>query len=200
MTTTPAPLERFVRDLDSLLARKLAEPDLLPGARRLLGALIATDDWLPDAYAAPDPERYTQYLLYRDPAARFSLVSFVWGPGQSTPIHDHTVWGLVGVLRGAELSQRYRVSADGSPVAIGPVERLEAGRIDAVSPSLGDVHRVENAFDDQVSISIHLYGADIGKVRRSVYPPEGGRKAFVSGYSNSEGAPPFVLDAAERAA
>lgn len=200
MTTTPAPLERFVRDLDLLVSQRRSEPDLLPGARRLLGTLIGVDDWLPDAYAAPDPERYAQYLLYRDPAARFSLVSFVWGPGQSTPIHDHTVWGLVGVLRGAERSQRYRVSPEAPPVPLGPTELLEAGRIDAVSPSLGDVHRVSNAFDDRVSISIHLYGADIGAVRRWVYPLEGGRKAFVSGYANTNASPPFVLDAAERAA
>ncbi len=31
---------------------------------------------------------------------RFCVVSFVWGPDQATPIHNHTVWGLVGVLRG----------------------------------------------------------------------------------------------------
>ncbi len=66
--------------------------------------MIRHDDWLPAAYAAPDPARYRQYLLHCDSAERFSIVSFVWGPGQLTPIHDHTVWGLVGVLRGAEIS------------------------------------------------------------------------------------------------
>src|SRR5579872_671481 len=90
------------------------EARLLHEGRTLLGALIAHDDWLPDAFAAPDPQRYRQYLLYCDPLERFSIVSFVWGPGQRTPIHDHTVWGLVGVLRGAERSVAYRAPAAGA--------------------------------------------------------------------------------------
>ena len=28
-----------------------------------------------------------------DARERFSVVSFVWAPGQKTAIHDHTVWG-----------------------------------------------------------------------------------------------------------
>ncbi len=72
--------------------------------------------------------------------------------------------------------------------------------MDAVSPTIGDVHRVSNAYDDRVSISIHLYGADIGAVQRWVYPPEGGRKPFVSGYSNDDASPPFTVELQERAA
>ena len=48
----------------------------------------------------------SQYLLYCDPEERFSVVSFVWGPGQSTPTHDPSVWGLIGVLRGAGTESR----------------------------------------------------------------------------------------------
>jgi predicted metal-dependent enzyme (double-stranded beta helix superfamily) len=36
-----------------------------------------------------------------------------------------------------------------------------------------------------VSISIHVYGANIGTVRRSVYAEDGTRKPFISGYANS---------------
>ena len=134
----------------------------------------------------PHPEYYRQYLLYADPSDRFSVVSFVWGPRQRTPIHDHTVWGVIGMLRGAERSQRYRIAVDGTPVVSGPETELAPGGIEFVSPKIGDVHRVRNALDDAVSISIHAYGANIGKVRRHVFPPEGGApKTFVSGYTNS---------------
>ena len=51
------------------------------------------------------------------------------------------------------------------------------------SPRIGDIHRVHNAFDDRVSISIHVYGADIGVVPRSIYGLDGSRQPFVSGYS-----------------
>lgn len=69
-------------------------------------------------------------------------------------------------------------------LAANAVKRLETGAVDAVSPDIGDIHRVSNAFHDRVSISIHVYGANIGAVSRSVYPPDGGRKTFISGYAN----------------
>jgi hypothetical protein len=49
--------------------------------------------------------------------------------------------------------------------------------------------RQHEAFDDRVSISVHVYGADIGTVRRHTYPTGGGRKPFVSGYSNMPDTP-----------
>jgi predicted metal-dependent enzyme (double-stranded beta helix superfamily) len=178
-----APLRRFVADLSAVLDRTDEETRILIEGRRLLAELIARDDWLPDTHAAPDPARYRQYLLYRDPAARFSVVSFVWGPGQSTPIHDHTVWGLVGVLRGAEVAQSY--VRDGDTLRATAEERLEPGAIDAVSPTVGDLHRVSNGLADRPSVSIHVYGADIGAVNRSTYDDAGRAKPFVSGYSDA---------------
>ncbi|VWC01131.1 cysteine dioxygenase [Burkholderia pseudomultivorans] len=179
------PLRPFVDGLDTLLASGANEARILDEGGALLAALVAHDDWLPDAFAQPDPERYRQYLLYLDPGERFSVVSFVWGPGQTTPIHNHTVWGLIGMLRGAELSQPYRLDEAGRPVPSGDAARLAPGQVEAVSPRIGDIHRVTNAFADQVSISIHVYGANIGKVERAVYLDDGTVKPFVSGYSNA---------------
>ena len=153
---------------------------------KLLSALVSADDWLPDAFAVPSSESYRQYLLYCDPLERFSAVSFVWQPGQRTPVHDHTVWGLIGVLRGAESSERFELAGDGLPMRSLGIERLERGAVDFVSPTVGDIHRVSNDVADRVSISIHVYGADIGQVQRSVFDPQtGARKSFVSGYANA---------------
>ncbi|HEX7987503.1 MAG TPA: cysteine dioxygenase, partial [Duganella sp.] len=90
---TPPRLRHFVEALDALLGQglELDETRIVARGSELLRELVAHDDWLPQQAALPDPQYYRQYLLYRDPAARFSVVSFVWGPGQSTPIHNHTV-------------------------------------------------------------------------------------------------------------
>lgn len=153
---------------------------------KLLLDLVRNDDWLPDEYAQPHPQYYQQYLLYCDPLERFSVVSFVWGPGQKTPVHDHTVWGLLGVLRGAELCKRFDVPIAGTPMRVHPQERLDIGQIDRVSPTVGDIHEVANAYPDRVSISIHIYGANIGAVKRHVFDAATGTpKDFVSGYSNT---------------
>jgi predicted metal-dependent enzyme (double-stranded beta helix superfamily) len=177
-------LRTFVGRIASLLDDAAPEARLLEAGGASLRELIAHDDWLPDVCARPDAERYQQYLLHVDSRQRFSVVSFVWGPGQATPVHDHTVWGLIGVLRGAEIAQPYRLDQRGTLIASGTARRLETGAVDAVSPRIGDIHRVSNAYQDRVSISIHVYGANIGAVSRSVYPGQGGRKAFISGYSN----------------
>lgn len=177
-------LRRFVGEIAELVDTAPAEAELIAQGSTALRRLVAVDDWLPDAYAQPSPERYQQFLLYADARQRFSVVSFVWGPGQRTPVHDHTVWGLIGVLRGAERAASYRRDVDGTLHEHGPETYLERGAVDAVSPTLGDIHRVSNAYDDRVSISIHVYGANIGAVHRSVYPPDAPPKPFVSGYSN----------------
>jgi predicted metal-dependent enzyme (double-stranded beta helix superfamily) len=45
---------------------------------------------------------------------------------------------------------------------------------------------VSNALSDRASISIHVYGANIGAVKRHVYDPETGSvETFVSGYSSA---------------
>jgi predicted metal-dependent enzyme (double-stranded beta helix superfamily) len=140
---------------------------------------------LPAEYSQPHPEHFQQFLLHADSGERFSIVSFVWGPGQRTPIHDHTTWGLIGMLRGAEYSQPFKLDAQGKPQPDGPAIRLEPGAVEHVSPRVGDIHRVHNAFDDRTSISIHVYGGNIGGIHRSVYTEDGERKPFVSGYSNT---------------
>src|SRR5215510_15041046 len=135
-------LRRFVCDLTRLTDAGAGEPEILKEAGTSLRALAAADDWLPPEFAEPHPAQYRQYLLYCDPYERFSVVSFVWGPGQRTPVHDHTVWGLIGMLRGAELSRDYTLDAAGGLIA-GAASRLEPGDVTAVSPRIGDIHTVE---------------------------------------------------------
>lgn len=182
------PLQDMVRKFTQLVDEAGADEDrILVHGKTLLAELIAADDWLPEACAVPHPQYYRQYLLHLDPQQRFSIVSFVWGPGQKTPVHDHTVWGLVGVLQGAEYCERYALAGDDEPMRLLGGEMLEPGRIDSVSPAIGDIHRVSNAFVDRVSISIHVYGADIGRVKRHVYDPSSGEmREFISGYANIE--------------
>ncbi|MBL8350814.1 MAG: cysteine dioxygenase [Burkholderiaceae bacterium] len=166
------------------MAHDRPEAQRLAILREALAALVSRDDWLPDELARPHPEFYRQYLLHADPLERFSVVSFVWGPGQRTPVHDHTVWGLIGMLRGEETAQPHGFDAAGRLVAQGEPVTLKPGQVEAVSPTIGDIHQVANAFDDRTSVSIHVYGANIGAVQRWVYAADGTRKPFVSGYSN----------------
>jgi predicted metal-dependent enzyme (double-stranded beta helix superfamily) len=92
---------------------------------------------------------------------------------------------MVGQLRGEEKGTPYHQQSDGSykpgiPVICSP------GHVDIVSPNTHDIHEVANNHADQTSISIHVYGANIGKVQRTVYDAiTGQEKNFISGYANT---------------
>ncbi|KAG1194518.1 hypothetical protein G6F35_013385 [Rhizopus arrhizus] len=89
------------------------------------------------------------------------------------------------MLRGAEINQRYVRHPDGQLTPAGEATTLQPGDVERLSPEEGDIHRVSNAFADRVSISVHLYGGNIGAVSRHVYDPQTGQpKPFVSGYSS----------------
>jgi 3-mercaptopropionate dioxygenase len=180
-------LRRFVQHMTRVVENHGGdEPALLEHGQTLMLDLITHDDWLPEAFARPNPDKYQQYLLYCDPFERFSLASFIWGPGQTTPVHDHTVWGMVGVMRGAEHCEEYAWNAARTRLDMTGEHRIEPGGIDLVSPSIGDIHTVSNSFRDRVSVSIHCYGANIGTVQRHLYDAaSGGIKNFVSGYSSA---------------
>lgn len=172
----------FVQGMSRLLAARPPEPDILREGGALLATLVAQDDWLPEQFAMPHPQYYQQYLLYADPLERFSMVSFVWGPGQKTPVHDHMTWGLIGMLRGKEVETHYLRDAHGA-MTPGCRVTLLPGQVGSVSPATHDIHEVANFYADQTSISIHVYGGNIGRIQRHVFDPvTGAEKSFVSGY------------------
>jgi predicted metal-dependent enzyme (double-stranded beta helix superfamily) len=172
-------LRRFVCELTTLVNREASEAEILDKGGAALAELVSADNWLPPEFAEPDPAQYRQYLLHCDPLERFSIVSFVWGPGQSTPVHDHTVWGLIGMLRGAEISRNYRADSSGALV-VDTVHHLEPGVVSAVSPRIGDIHQVANALADRASISIHAYGAISAPLAATFSPPKRAKRAPLS--------------------
>ena len=182
-----ARLRNFVCKFTRLVDRRPVEAELLRSGRRLLRNLVAHDDWLPDELARCAADRYQQNLLHCDPLARFSVVSFVWGPGQKTAIHDHTVWGLVGVLRGEETSQRFVLSRRGMPPIRSTCTVLRPGTVEVLLPSAGDIHQVTNTRAGRgPSVSIHIYGGNIGTIARHMFDATTGKRTrYASGYSNS---------------
>ena len=64
---------------------------------------------------------------------------------------------------------------------------LLQGDIEIVSPANGDIHVVSNAIPDKTPISIHVYGANIGAIKRHTYDPvTSSMKNFASGYSSKQ--------------
>ena len=186
-TPNPARLRRFLADVTSLVGGARQDQDeaaIIEVGGKLLADLVAHDDWLPEAQAASGATGYQQHLLYCDAQERFSVVSFVWAPGALTPVHDHTVWGLIGMLRGVEIEQRFDRDPATGRLVPGARVQLTPGDVGIVSPTVGDIHQVGNGLADRPSISIHVYGGNIGAIRRHRFDlAQGTMMDFVSGYS-----------------
>ena len=159
---------------------------MLREASPLLVALIAHDDWLPEAFAAPHRAHHQEYLLHCDPFGRFAVVSLVLAPGQKTPLHDHTVWCLMGVLRGTEQFDEYRHEGEGVPMQKTGEHLCRTGDVDVASPTVGDIHVISNPQQAHAAVSINVFGANIGALMRRTYSlATGEQHALVSGYANN---------------
>lgn len=179
-------LREFVIGMTHLVQRHgRDEMALLRDGGELLGRLIENDDWLPEPFAAPNRAHHQEYLLHCDPLGRFSVLSFVLAPEQKTPVHDHTVWCLFGVLRGTERVDEYRHEGAGAPMQKTSEHLCRAGDIEVASPEVGDIHVIANERRDQAAVSIHVFGANIGGLMRRTFSLATGEPhALVSGYAN----------------
>lgn len=159
MLTESPVFDAFVRDMTALVRQAQGdEARILQQGRELLGALVARDDWLPPRFSEMNAGHFMQYLLHEDNTVPLSIISAVWGPGQSATPHNHTTWGVIGQLRGAELTREYEPPRDGLALNLRSESVLLPGQTAVVSPTVGDVHEVKNVADG-VSVSIHVYGA-----------------------------------------
>ena len=183
-------LRRFIGDMTSLTGGAWQDKDesaIVEVGAKLLGELVKHDDWLPESAAKAPPHGYAQNLLWCDPFERFCVVSFVWAPRANTPVHDHQMGGLVGMLRGSETSLGFSRDPQTGALVPGTLATLAPGDVEVLVPAVGDIHQVTNALADQPSISIHVYGGNIGAVRRHTFDvTTGAPNLFVSGYTNTE--------------
>ncbi|GAA4062061.1 cysteine dioxygenase family protein [Nonomuraea soli] len=119
-------------------------------------------DILTEQERAGKAETYHSFPLHAETG--FSIVAVVWRPGQGTVIHDHLSWCAFGVLSGNEHETLYRDMGD-HLVEIGRADN-RPGEVSGFAPP-GDIHSVINT-NDEVGVSIHIYGADVSRTGSSV--------------------------------
>ncbi len=161
-------------DIAAVLEDTSDSRTIIDGVRPLLEKLLQQSELIPSEYKTPLPDKYAQYLLYKPADESFSVIAFVWGPKQVAPVHDHLVWGLVGLYEGAIVERRYRRTDHGEAASprytvkqVGEVTARQ-GDISYVYPPDYDIHGVENPFD-RPAITVHIYGTDIGQQARYIH-------------------------------
>ena len=130
---------------------------------------------LPDCVYEPITDHYARRELYRSPQHGYSVVAMTWGPGQGTPVHDHSgLWCVEGVWDGElEITQYELLEQVGDRFRFRPAGGMQAGPGSAgslIPPH--EYHTIRNNSDDQVAVSLHIYKAEMQ--RCSTFAPVGG--------------------------
>jgi predicted metal-dependent enzyme (double-stranded beta helix superfamily) len=162
-TRCPGDLVAAIR---AATARHADWPRTAALAAAQLRAHLPGPEILTAAERAGDPDGYVSHLLHTEPDGSFSVCALVWRPGQVTPIHDHVTWCVFGVLQGAEYEELYALRDGGTGLEEVGSNSSAVGEVSGFAPP-GDIHRVRNC-GDGVSISLHVYGADITRLGSSV--------------------------------
>ncbi len=133
--------------------------------RNALCALIRDNEvQLPCCVQDAIVDHYARRELYRSPQHGYSVVAMTWGPGQGTPLHDHSgLWCVEGVWHGElEITQyelletngdRFRFRAAGGMIA-GP------GSAGSLIPP-HEYHTIRNISADKIAVSLHIYQAEM---------------------------------------
>jgi len=176
---------RFIEQAEAVVRSHLSFSETVTAIEPLLRDLVRDRTWLEEKYRRAIPEKaYAQYLLYRPDDHAFSVVSFVWNPAQGSPIHDHCTWGVIGQYVGIEEESRFRAAENG-PLERVAVVSAKPGDVAHVYPPNRDIHQIVNRTATP-TISIHIYGGDIGSQQRHAYDPStGAPRPFVSGYDTA---------------
>lgn len=171
-------LRRFVADMEAVLDRHPSIPRTVEEVSRLVARAVADGaPWLEPRYRRPIQDSYARYLLHRDRANRFVVLSLVWLPGQSTPVHDHSCWGVMGLIEGQLEEVHYERLDDGSREHYAELRESRGavcgqGSVAYVFPPYEEIHRIGNRLA-QPALSLHVYGRDLDEV--NVFDPVSGR-------------------------
>lgn len=176
----------FIGEAKDIVRNAKSESEVLRQLKPHLEKLLKNPD-LPDEAFKPRQDRFAMNLIHMPEDKAFSVIGGVWNPGQTTPIHDHLTWALVGVYRGEERESLYRRLDDGSNPKFAKLEIASEslntkGHVTVLGKA--GIHRVDNV-SSTPAWSIHVYGRDIGNAERHSYDPVTGEVSrFVSGYCN----------------
>jgi 3-mercaptopropionate dioxygenase len=185
----PDALETFIDDVGRVVRSTDDEHEITRRVAARLADLLAGGYRLPPEVTRPSPTHHVTYPLHIAPDDSWSIASVVWNVGQRTPVHSHETWGVVGIYSGIEQEVRYLKPMAGT--ACGPLtpageELWRPGQVTVCCTTDDDVHAVA-AVGDEPTIGIHVYGGNIGTIRRRAYDPATGEaRWFVSGWDNPE--------------
>ena len=180
-------LQDFIQDVDRIVRGYPSESEILLHLKPALEKLVSSPGSVPAKAFTPRKDRFAMNLIQMPEDEAYSIIGGVWHPGQTTPIHDHLTWAMIGVYDGEEREALFRRTDDCSNQKMAKIQQVservnKKGHVTVLGHS--GIHRVDNV-SLKPTFSVHIYGRDIGNAERHSYDPVTGEiSRFVSGYCN----------------
>lgn len=161
---SPQGFEQMVGEFDEAV-RGHSSAELTQRLRHTLCRLIRERQLaLPAEIFEANADHYARREIYKSPNLGYSVIAMTWGPGQGTPVHDHSgLWCVEGVITGTlEITQYELLEREGENFRF-----EERGTLDAGPGSAGSLippheyHAIRNASDTDAAISLHVYGGEM---------------------------------------
>lgn len=186
-TTLTLPMKRFIADVRTIVREGGGEQVVTDKVASRLRTLLQERDILDSRYTRPGrgADRPVLYPVWVEPDGTFSIASGVWNVGQTTPVHDHGTWGVIGIYQGVEHEVSFKPTNIGRDVRFRETGARDVAERQVIvcCTSDQDIHRV-SCGSGVPCVGIHVYGADIGTIQRHRYDPETGDvHPFVSGWT-----------------
>ena len=108
---------------DAIVRDQSSESQKLAQVKPRLEQLIQSYD-VPVQAFTPRQDRFAMNLLHMPLDKAYSIIGGVWKPGQTTPIHDHLTWALIGVYSGQEHETLYRRTDDKTDPRYAKLEKV----------------------------------------------------------------------------
>ncbi len=175
-------LEEFVETCRSVLDRA----DAADRVAAAMTPVLADSDALSAAIEAHRPPGGGPAVIHR--SDDLTVLGLAVPAAFVSPVHDHTIWAVVGIYIGAEDNVFYRRAdadnADGGIVETGRAV-LHTGEVLALPPDA--VHRIANSGTDTMR-ALHVYGGDLFATHRSQWDDDTGERRPFGSQPSSEGA------------
>lgn len=174
-------MNQFIEEVREIIRECEAEEDVTSQVLEAMDGLMDVPDLIDSSYMKVRKGANVIHPVHIEKDGSFSIATEVRDVGQVSGIHDHGTWGVVGIYQGVGHEERFQPPIDGPPICIEEWD-VEEGEILISVTSDADIHRVRCA-SDIPCVGIHVYGANIGSLKRHAYNPKTGKKKkFVSGW------------------
>ena len=190
-------LDDYVRTIGAILDRRPSNRVIIREVSIATKQLCTDDRWLAEQYRVGSDDCYVRHLLHKDPLNRFIVLALVWMPGQITPVHDHSCWGVMGLVDGSLEEVCYERLDDGSRPGYCELEEsrgtdVSKGGVAYLLPPYEEIHRIGNT-SNRPTVSLHVYGRDLDEI--NVFDPATGKVSpmRIKYYSPNIGGAPFVI-------